>query len=80
MSADAEPRDIYEGVWSAEENAAWLRGQAAKVVCPTGKQVHMTKQEARNHIMSVTSRLKDKSRTAAFVCGYCGFWHIGRRR
>lgn len=79
---------MTEELPDAEANEKWLVEhrrllaefrQLADMPCPTNKHKHATKAEARAHVQSVRSRTGDKTRTSAFPCGYCGFWHIGRR-
>jgi hypothetical protein len=47
--------------------------------CTSGKQKKITKARARAQAQSLRKNRRDKTRTTAYWCGFCGYWHIGRR-
>lgn len=52
--------------------------QLAALPCPSGKQKHGSKREARSQAMSLKVN-RDRTRTNCFFCDMCGHWHTGRR-
>jgi hypothetical protein len=46
--------------------------------CRSAKRQYATKADARGHRRSLNA-LRGNGRVESYRCGYCGFWHVGRR-
>jgi rubrerythrin len=67
---------------ATDEEADRLRAdfrQLASLPCPSGKQKHATKREARAQATSLRTNRSDPTKTNTYFCNMCGHWHAGRR-